>query len=127
MPGFVARLLTDALVVFHLAFILFVLGSAVLVLRWPRLAWLHLPCAVWGALVELLGWVCPLTPLESELRERAGLAGYAGGFVEHYLIPVLYPEHLTRGLQIGAAAVVLAVNVLAYRALLRRRRGKERR
>ena len=121
MSGWLSRLLADAVVVAHLAFILFVLGGGLLVLRRPRLAWAHVPCAVWGALVELMGWVCPLTPLELELRRRAGQAGYAGGFVEHYVVPVVYPEDLTRGLQLAAAAVVLAVNALAYRTLLRRR------
>ncbi|HSF03414.1 MAG TPA: DUF2784 domain-containing protein, partial [Solirubrobacterales bacterium] len=79
------RAAADALVAFHLGFILFVMLGALLAFRWPRVAWLHLPCAVWGAWVELAGWVCPLTPLEVELRRKAGLEGYRGGFIENYV------------------------------------------
>jgi Protein of Unknown function (DUF2784) len=115
------RLLADALVLAHLAFIVFVLCGALLALRWPRVLWLHLPCAAWGVLVELAGWVCPLTPLENELRLEAGLSGYAGGFIEHYVIPAIYPDALTRPLQAAAGAFALAVNLVAYGLLLRRR------
>src|SRR5512144_911769 len=88
--------LADLVVVIHFAFVLFVVLGAFLVLRWPRLAWVHLPAAVWGVLIEYAGWICPLTPLEHWLRRAAGESGYEGGFVEHYIIPVLYPLGLTR-------------------------------
>src|SRR2546422_952972 len=88
--------------------------------RWSRIAWLHLPCALWGAVIEYQGWVCPLTPLENDLRRRAGLAGYAGGFVEHYVLPVLYPAGLTRPVQALLGTLVVVVNLIAYGVLLRR-------
>ena len=113
------RVLADAVVAFHLAFILFVLLGVALAFRWPRIVWLHLPCAAWGAWVELAGWICPLTPLEIELRRNAGLEGYSGGFIENYVIPVVYPEALTRALQVIIGVAVLAMNALLYWALWR--------
>ena len=110
----------------HLAFVLFVLFGAVLVLGRPRLALLHLPAAGWGVFVELSGRGCPLTGLENLLRLRAGLAGYADGFVEHYIVAplagLLYPAALTRGTQFVLAGVVLAVNLVLYVRVWRRRR-----
>lgn len=114
------RLLADAVVVAHLLFILFVVFGGLLVLRWPRLALAHLPAACWGALIEIGGWICPLTPLENGLREAAGEAGYPGSFVSRYLLPVIYPAGLTRELQFVLAGVVVAVNLAVYAALLRR-------
>ncbi|MEO4047484.1 DUF2784 domain-containing protein [Pseudomonas sp. CAU 1711] len=108
------RLAADAVVVLHLAFILFVLFGALVVLRWPRLALLHVPAVAWGAAVELLHLYCPLTPLENELRRAAGEAGYAGGFVEHYVIPLIYPPGLTPELQLWLGGLVLLVNLPAY-------------
>jgi hypothetical protein len=105
----------------HLAFVAFVVLGGLLALRWPRVAWLHLPCAAWGALVELAGWICPLTPLEQTFRARAGEGTYATSFLEHYLVPLLYPGALTRGLQIGLGVGVLALNVAIYAAVWRRR------
>ena len=90
-------------------------------LRRPRLALLHLPAAVWGALIEFSGWICPLTPLEKSLRAAAGQAGYEGGFIEHYLLPVLYPAGLTRGVQLVLGFLVIALNVGVYAVLLWRR------
>lgn len=113
-------LLADAVLLLHLAFILFVVLGGFLAWRWPRLAWLHLPAAAWGALIEFGGWPCPLTPLENHLRALAGEAGYRGGFVEHYLLPLVYPEALTRELQIALGLGVVAINLAAY-ALGRRR------
>src|SRR5574337_273160 len=84
-------LIANLLVFLHLAFVGFVVLGALLVLRWPRLAWIQLPCALWGALIEFAGWGCPLTPLENRFRQLGGQAGYAGGFIEHYLLPILYP------------------------------------
>src|ERR687889_2933712 len=91
------RALADAVLVLHLAFVLFVVLGGLLVLRWPRLAWLHLPAAIWGVLIEFAGFVCPLTPLEVGLRRLGGEAGYEGGFIEHYLTGALYPAGLNRG------------------------------
>ena len=114
------RLAADALVLLHLLFILFVLAGGLLALRWPRLALLHLPAAAWGAAVELLHLYCPLTPLENRLRQAAGQAGYDGGFVEHYLIPLIYPAGLTPQLQIWLGGGVLLVNGIIYAWLLAR-------
>jgi len=117
----VNRLLADGIVVLHFLFIAFVVLGGVLALRWPRLAWVHLPAACWGAAIELSGWICPLTPLENRFRQAAGEAGYAGSFIDHYLLPILYPVGLTRDIQYGLAAVVIIVNLAVYGRLLRRR------
>ena len=118
------RALADLVLVAHLGFILFVVLGALLVLRWPRLAWLHLPAAAWGVLIEVGGWICPLTPLENELRRRGGGAGYAGGFIEHYLVPLIYPGALTRTLQLVLGSAVFLLNVALYVWVLRRRAGR---
>lgn len=107
----------------HLVFVLFVVAGGLLVLRWPRLAWLHLPAAIWGAAIELSGLVCPLTPLENWLRRQAGDSGYPGGFVEHYVIPVLYPVGLTRSVQIALGVGVIGINLGIYLWVLRRCRS----
>lgn len=108
------RLMADLVVLVHVVFVAFVILGGFLVLRWPRLAWAHIPAAVWGVLIEFAGWICPLTPLEHWLRLRGGDAGYAGGFVEHYLLPQLYPVGLTRTTQWLLGAFALSVNLLAY-------------
>lgn len=118
------RVLADLTVGLHLAFVVFVVLGGLLVLRWPRLAWVHLPVAAYGALIEFVGWICPLTPLEKSLRERAGGAGYEGGFVEHYVVPVLYPAGLTPSIQLVLGGVVVLVNLLIYSWVLRRRRSR---
>ncbi|MDH5298763.1 MAG: DUF2784 domain-containing protein [Desulfobulbaceae bacterium] len=111
------------LVVFtHFAFILFVVLGGFLLLRWPRLAWLHLPAAVWGAMIEFMGWICPLTPLEDRLRTAAGQSGYRSGFIDHYLLPLIYPGQLTRRLQFFLGLAVVLVNATLYGWLLFRRR-----
>ena len=115
------RLLADTTVVLHLGFVLFVVGGGLLVWRYPRLAWLHVPAALWGALIEFAGWVCPLTPLENWLREQGGQQAYAASFVEHYLLPVLYPQSLTRPVQWILGGLVLLINVILYALILRRR------
>ena len=120
------RLAADFVVILHIAFVAFVCLGGFLVLRWQWLIWLHVPAAVWGALIEFFGWICPLTPLENQLRQAAGDGGYAGGFVEHYLIPVLYPGALTRDLQLWLGAGVVAVNVVAYGLLAWRFRQRHR-
>jgi len=108
------RLLADLVLVVHAAFVVFVVLGGLAVLRWPRLAWIHLPAAIWGAGIEFAGGICPLTPLENHWRRLAGEQGYPGGFVEHYLMAALYPEGLTRDLQIGLGLAVLAVNAAIY-------------
>ncbi|MGH7618603.1 MAG: DUF2784 domain-containing protein [Gemmatimonadaceae bacterium] len=118
------RILSDAVVLLHAAFVLFVVAGGALVLKWPRVAWAHLPCAVWGALIELTGWICPLTPLENALRQRAGEAGYAGGFVEHYVLHTLYPTGLTRSTQFLLGALVISINAGAYSMVIARRRRR---
>jgi len=106
--------LADAVLILHLCFILFVVLGGVLVLRWPWLAWLHLPAAVWGALVEIAGWICPLTPLEVAFRQAAGRPVYDTSFIEHYLVPIIYPSSLTRDVQIALGVLVLGLNVAVY-------------
>jgi hypothetical protein len=117
------RLLADVTLLVHLAFVLFVVLGGLLVLRRPALAWLHLPAVAWGAWVELAGWLCPLTPLENWLRVQGGGTAYSASFVEHYLLPVLYPSGLTRTVQLVLGAAVLAINAAAYAVVLRRRRA----
>ncbi len=115
------RGLADGVAVLHFGFVIFVAAGGLLVLRRPRLAWLHLPAAAWGVGIELAGGVCPLTPLENWLRVRAGQAGYPGGFIEHYLLPVLYPAALTRSTQIWLGLAALALNLAIYGFLVARR------
>ncbi|MGE0030679.1 MAG: DUF2784 domain-containing protein [Steroidobacteraceae bacterium] len=118
------RLLADAVLALHLAFILFVALGGFLVLRRPRLAWLHTPVFLWGAAIEFGGWICPLTPLEKWLRERGGEGAYAGGFIEHYVTALIYPAGLTRNLQLLIGAGVLAINAAIYLRLWQRRRAR---
>ena len=104
----------DAIVALHFAFVLFVVFGGLLVLRWPRVLWLHVPGVIWGALVEFTGWICPLTPLENRLRRAAGETGYQGDFIAHYILPVLYPNGLTRADQLMLGGLALALNVVIY-------------
>ena len=123
-----ARLLADALVAVHLAFIVFVVAGGLLVLRHRGWAVLHLPAVAWGAFTEFTGTVCPLTPLENSLRRDAGYAGYAGGFMEHYVIPLIYPEALTPRLQVVLGLAAIAINLVVYAVVwrgLHRRRSPE--
>lgn len=112
----------DLVVLLHFLFVLFVILGGLLVLRWPKLAYLHLPVAVYGVLIEFVGWVCPLTPLEKRLRESAGQQGYEGGFLEHYILPVLYPAGLTRGVQLVLGVLVVVINLAVYAVIVRKRR-----
>lgn len=113
----------DLVVGLHFAFILFALLGAGLLVRWPGLVWLHLPALVWAGWIELSGSICPLTPLEMRYRDAAGQWGYAGGFIDHYLTPIIYPAGLTRGTQAVFAAILIAINALFYaRWLLKRGR-----
>ncbi len=108
------RFFATAVALAHLAFILFVIGGAFLLLRWPRLMWVHLPAAIWGVTIELMGWYCPLTRLENWLLRRAGREGYSGGFVAHYIFALIYPQGLTRPVEIVIGLMVLVVNVSIY-------------
>jgi hypothetical protein len=115
------RLLADAVLLLHLAFVAFVLFGGLLALRWPRLLWLHLPAFAWGVLVQSADLICPLTPLENALRLLGGQAAYAGGFVERILSPVLYPEHLTRESRYMLALILVAINIAIYARMIARR------
>lgn len=120
----VYRLLADAVVIMHLGFIAFVVTGGVLVLFRPRVAWVHVPCVIWGIVVEAAGYICPLTPLENRLRTLAGGQAYEGDFIIHCIEPVIYPEGLTREIQFVLAALVLVVNAAVYLVVYRRlRRG----
>lgn len=115
------RALADLVLVVHLAFVVFVVLGGLLVLGWPWVAALHIPAAIWGVLIEYSGWVCPLTPLENSLRSSGGVSRYSGGFIQHYIQPVLYPAGLTRGTQIVLGSLALLVNLTAYGVLIARR------
>ena len=98
----------------HFAFLAFVVLGGLLVLRWRRLALVHLPAAAWGALIEFTGWICPLTPLENHFRRLGGQAPYSGGFIGRYIVPLVYPDELTRGMQMAIGAAVLLLNAVFY-------------
>ena len=108
------RLAADAVLLLHLAFVAFVVLGAVLAMRWRWAIYVHLPAAVWGFFVEVTGRICPLTYAENALRIRAGQSGYAESFIEHYLLPVIYPAGLTREVQYVLAGAVVAINVAIY-------------
>ncbi len=118
------RYAADLVLVVHAAFVVFVVIGVLLVLRYPRLACLHLPAVVWVALLEFNGWICPLTPLEVALRQRAGDAGYGGGFIEHYASTALYPEGLTHEIQWVLGVAVVAINVVGYGLVWHRRNAR---
>jgi len=117
-----ARCMVEVLVLVHFAFILFVVLGGLLLFRWPWLIRAHLPAAVWGALAEALGWVCPLTPLENRFRLQAGLQGYEGDFVSRYLLPLVYPEGLDRDLQLVLAGLVVIINATVYLLVFKKER-----
>ncbi|MGH8639199.1 MAG: DUF2784 domain-containing protein [Burkholderiales bacterium] len=119
--------LADLVLVGHFGFVLFVVFGGLLVLRRRRIAWLHVPAAVWGVAIECGGWICPLTPLENRLRERAGEAPYTGDFVARYLMPVIYPEGLTREAQIALGLATLLLNVALYVFIFSRHRPAQQR
>jgi len=108
------RLLADVVLVVHAGFVVFVVLGGLVALRWRRALWLHLPAALWGAVIEIAGWICPLTPLENELRRMGGEAGYTGGFLERYIVSILYPHELTRTTQVILGIVVLTLNLVIY-------------
>ena len=110
----------DLVLVVHFAFLAFVVAGGAFVLRWPRVAWAHVPAVIWGVLIEFFGWICPLTPLEIALRHRAGEAAYTGSFIAHYVMRVIYPDGLTRGIQVMLGILVLALNGGIYAAMIAR-------
>ena len=117
------NVLANAIVLAHFLFIAFVVGGGLLVIRWPRIAFVHLPAAVWGAVVEIFGWVCPLTPLENHFRFLAGDSSYGGDFIARYLIPIIYPENLTTTIQQVLGGFVIAVNIIFYTIAIRKHRN----
>ena len=118
------RIAADFILLFHLAFTLFAVLGGLLVLRRPALLWLHLGAVFWGVVIELADWICPLTPLENFLRERGGEEGYAGGFIEHYVVRLLYPENLTIELRYLLGGGLIAVNLIIYGFVFLVRRRK---
>jgi hypothetical protein len=116
------RLLADIVVVVHVCFVLFVVLGGFLLRRWPKLIYAHIPAAIWGVMIEFGGWVCPLTPLENSLRVRGGQAGYQGDFIDHYLIPLLYPHGLNRNIQAVLGTIAFSINAIAYFLYIRSRR-----
>ena len=113
-------LFADLVLILHAIFIIFVVLGGVAVLWRPRLAWLHVPCALWGILIGYLGWICPLTYLENDLRSAAGSRGYTGGFIDHYLMPLVYPSGLNPVMQVLLGTAVLSINIIIYVLVWRR-------
>ena len=109
----------DLVVAAHVAFVVFVVLGAMLVVRWPQLVWVHVPAVAWGVFIELQGWICPLTPLENYLRQRGGSSAYQGEFIEHYILPLLYPAQLTSHRQIWLGSAVVIINILFYWRIVR--------
>ena len=120
----VYNLFADAIILAHFLFIAFVMCGGLLVIRWPRIAFVHLPAALWGAAVEIFGWICPLTPLENHFRNMAGNFQYSGDFILRYLVPVIYPENLTASLQQVLGILVIVINIIFYTiAMLKHRQS----
>ena len=105
------RIAADLVVLIHFAFIIFVVVGGFLVIKWHKVSWLHIPAAVWGVLIEFTGGICPLTPLENKLRQTGGEAGFSGGFIDKYIIPLIYSDELTRTIQIVLGSIVIIINV----------------
>ncbi len=119
-----ALITADLIVVVHFMYIVFVMLGALLAFRRPKIIWMHIPAVIWGAVIELSGGICPLTPLENRLRIAAGREGYAGDFIERYLIPLIYPDGLTRTVQLVLGAFVIVVNLILYTLLITRYRRR---
>jgi hypothetical protein len=117
-------LAANAIVLLHLGYVIFVVTGGLLVFRWRWISLLHLPAVVWSVLLELRGWLCPLTPLELMFREAGGQAGYSGGFIEQYILPVLYPVELDRTMQIAIGSFVILINLALYGWLLWRLKNR---
>jgi len=120
----VYHILADILVAAHFLFILFVVIGGLLVIRKPSFAWVHLPAALWGAVVEIFGWICPLTPLENHLRTLAGESVYGGDFIARYLLSLIYPENLTPSIQKGLGAGVIVINLIFYFIAFKKNRAR---
>jgi hypothetical protein len=116
-------ILAGVIIVAHFLFIAFVAAGGLLVLRWPSLAWVHLPAVVWGVVVELTGWICPLTPLENYLRHLGGSSSYSGDFIEQYLIPIIYPANLTAATKYILGGLVIVVNLILYFLVIQKQRA----
>lgn len=116
-------ILADVIVGTHFLFIVFVVCGGLLVIRWPKIALIHLPAAVWGASLEIFGWICPLTPLENHLRNLAGKSSYSGDFIGQYLLPIIYPEKLTTTIQQILGGLVIVINVIIYIIAIRKNRN----
>ena len=112
------QVLADIIVLIHFAFIILVAFGGLLVFRWRWIFWFHLPAVIWGMLIELAGWICPLTPLENLFRRKGGAAGYESSFVDHYILPLVYPDHLNRRMQIGLGLLVFIINLSIYGTVL---------
>jgi len=119
MPSVIFSIAAGGVVIVHVAFVVFVVLGGFLVLRWPQLMWLHLPALAWGVLIEYADWICPLTPLENALRHRAGLPAYSGDFIGEHVLPLLYPEQLTRTTQLWLGTVALVINAIIYWRVIR--------
>ncbi|MDH4319106.1 MAG: DUF2784 domain-containing protein [Desulfobulbaceae bacterium] len=118
--------IADLLVILHFSFIIFVVFGGLPTLKWPSLAILHIPSVIWGALLEFYGWMCPLTHLEQHFRRSASDSGYQGGFIQHYLIPIIYPHDLTREVQLGLGLAVVFLNLFIYSAHILKKQSKGR-
>ena len=114
------RALADFVLLLHMAFVLFAALGGVLAFKWRRVAWFHIPAALWAALIEFVGWECPLTPLENWLRRQGGEAGYQTGFIERYLLPLIYPAPFPRSMHVVLGLLVMSVNLAIYWRLWRR-------
>jgi drug/metabolite transporter superfamily protein YnfA len=123
----VYNILANAIVLAHFLFIAFVICGGLLVIHWPRLAVVHLPAAVWGAVVEIFGWVCPLTPLENHFRLLAGNSSYSGNFIAWYLLPLIYPENLTATMQQVFGGFVIIINLIFYTIAIQKLRPRKHR
>ena len=121
------RLAADAVLVLHFGFVVFVVFGGLIVWKYPLAAWAHIPAALWGIGIEIIGAVCPLTYLEVALRQQAGELGYETGFIEHYVAPILYPQGLTRAVQLMLAAAVIVINSLIYGIVVRTKHKQESR
>jgi hypothetical protein len=117
-------LLADLVLLTHLLFIVFVIFGGLMVLKWHKVMWLHIPCALWGTLIEFFGWICPLTYLENYLRQAGNGNSYEGSFIQHYLVPIIYPPGLTTGMQILFGIIVIVINLIIYYYVWRYRYDK---
>ncbi len=117
-------ILADIVVITHALFIVFVIFGGFIVLKWHKVMWLHIPCAIWGVLIEFFGWICPLTYLENYYRELGNSNYYESSFIQHYLIPIIYPPGLTTGVQILLGVIVIVINLVVYGIVWRYRHEK---